>query len=113
MPSAQASRFSAPSPHGFDWVSMPLKTRVSSAGKRASSCTRWRRMSTILSTYSIMTGHASSQARQVLQLHSTSSWMTLSSPTTFLPTSGRSVASEPASALGAAARLAISSSWVS
>ena len=88
MPAAQSKRFSAPMPQGFDCVSMPLKVRVSSAGKRASSCTRWRRMSTILSTYSISTGQDSSHARQTLHAHRTSSLIT--GPTTFSPTSGGS-----------------------
>ena len=34
-------------------------------------------MSTILSTYEIMTGHCSSQARHVVQAQSTSGWMML------------------------------------
>ena len=32
-------------------------------------------MSTILSTYEMITGHCSSQARQVVQAQSTSGWM--------------------------------------
>ena len=60
-------------PQGFDCTSIALKTRVSSSGKRDSSCTRWRRMSAILSTYSIITGHASSHARHMLHDHTTSS----------------------------------------
>ena len=88
-PSAQSPRVPASMPHGLPWVSMPLNVRVSSAGKRASSWTRWRRMSTILSTYSMSTGQASSQARQVVHAQSTSSWMTLSSPTMFSPTVDR------------------------
>jgi len=48
-------------------------------------------MSTILSTYSIITGHASSHARHTLHDHSTSSVMT--GPTMFSPTSGGSAPS--------------------
>ena len=47
-------------------------------------------MSTILSTYSIMTGQDSSQARHMLQDHRTSSSIT--GPTMFSPTSGSSAA---------------------
>ena len=63
-------------------------------------------MSTILSTYSIITGHASSHARHTLHDHSTSSWMT--GPTMFSPTSGGSA---PSPSARWRTRFSITSSW--
>ena len=51
---------------------MLLNEVVSSSGKRASSSTRLRRRPTILSTCSIITGHASTHAPQVTQSHTAS-----------------------------------------
>jgi len=63
-------------------------------------------MSTILSTYSIITGQDSSQARQTLHAHSTSSVIT--GPTTFSPTGGGSAPSPSARWW---TRFSITSSW--
>src|SRR5687768_4856602 len=57
---------------------MLVKLAVSSAGKRDSSNTRLRRRPTILSTCSIITGQASTQAPQVTQSHTASNGMAVS-----------------------------------
>ncbi len=46
--------------------------RCASGGAAASCMTRYRRMSTILSMCSIVTGHCSTHAAQVVQAHSSS-----------------------------------------
>ena len=65
---------------------MPRNAAVSSCGKRLSSSTRFRRRPTILSTCSMVTGHASTQAPQVRQSQTASYGMAAS-------TSGRATAS--------------------
>ena len=63
----QSRRADAGWPHGLPWSSMARNAPVSSCGKRESSRTRLRRSPTILSTCSMRTGHASTQAPQVTQ----------------------------------------------
>ena len=62
--------------HGLPFTSIPWNGFWSSCGNSPRTMTRFRRMSTILSTYEIITGHCSSQARQVVHAQSTSGWMT-------------------------------------
>ena len=63
----QSARPARGLPHGLPACSMLRKAPVSSAGKRDSSRTRLRRRPTILSTCSMRTGQASTQAPQVTQ----------------------------------------------
>ena len=84
-PFAQSSRADGGWPHGLATLSMPLNAPVSSCGKRESSRTRLRRRPTILSTCSIVTGHASTQAPQVRQSQTASYGIAVS-------TSGRATA---------------------
>ena len=85
-PFAQSRRADGGWPHGLPTLSMPRNAAVSSAGKRLSSRTRFRRRPTILSTCSMVTGQASTQAPQVRQSQTASYGIAVS-------TSGRATAS--------------------
>ncbi len=74
-PSVQAARSMREVPRvAVD--SMAWKGFASSCGNSPLTITRLRRMSTILSTYEMSTGHCSSQARHVVHAQSTSGWIT-------------------------------------
>ncbi len=70
---AQSARVPRPICQGLPFFSRLLKTGMTSAGKRDSSSTRLRRISTIFGTCSIITGQASTHQRQVVHDHSVSS----------------------------------------
>ena len=74
-PSAHSIRRSGPRPQGLPLVSSPLKAFVASCGKLDSIIT-WlcRRATSVPGTESISTGQAWTQAAQVVQAQSSSSW---------------------------------------
>ena len=72
-PSAHSRRRSRPTPHGLPCTSMPLKAVVASCGKSDSIITRLcRRPMRSPGTESMRTGHAWTQAAQVVHAHSSS-----------------------------------------
>ena len=74
-PFVQSRRDAGGWPHGLPTPSMFRNAPLSSAGKRESSSTRFRRRPTILSTCSMRTGQASTQAPQVTQSQTASNGM--------------------------------------
>src|SRR6266513_1996051 len=70
---AQSARELAGNEYGFELRSRLLKSVTSSCGNLLCSRTRLRRISTINGTCSMLTGHCSIHARQVVQSHSSSS----------------------------------------
>ena len=85
-PLAQSSRADFGWPHGLPAFSMLRNAALSSFGKRLSSSTALRRISTMVSTCSISTGQPSTHQPQVVHCQTASSGMALS-------TSGRHSAS--------------------
>ena len=75
-PVAQSMRVELAMPQGFCLLSRFLNRPPSSLGKADSMSTWLRRMSTMASTCSMSTGHCSTHAPQLVQLHSTSGSMT-------------------------------------
>jgi hypothetical protein len=87
-PSAHSRRRSWPTPHGLPCTSMPLNAAVASCGKSDSIITRpCRRPMRSPGTESMRTGQASTQAAQVVQAHSSSTW-TCPSPISAFATRG-------------------------
>src|SRR6185437_2755734 len=70
---AQSARSDWALPHGLDARSTSRSIGSASAGKLDSTITRWRLRSTMWSTCSIDTGHASTQAPHVTQSQTDSS----------------------------------------
>lgn len=73
MPSAHLPRSPGSKAHGEPLVSMASKAGIISSGKRDSASTRLRRSSLMTLSWSMLTGHSYTQARQEVQAQSSSS----------------------------------------
>ena len=101
-PFAQSRRAERGWPHGLPAFSMLRKAVLSSFGKRLSSSTALRRISTIVSTCSMSTGQPSTHQPQVVHCQTASSGIALSMSGRLNASSARAFASPSASSEAAA-----------